>query len=491
MQKKRNKAILKNKYRRIDVITSVSEHAGHARKIALGFKCSLTVLIVLIIAFSTFIACAESVNTEENIQGISQVSDGRNNTSTSYVNDERRDSTSTNQENDIRRSESKSRQNSKRDNKSISQENEYDETNSIINEQLETDDTKSITESVKKYYTKDSEKLFPEFNPEKIITSAVKGDFDFSISGIVNRIVKYLLEEVFLNVDILIKIIILAIICAILKNLQNSFLSESVGELAFFVCYIVIVSVLMVSFSTAMSMCVSIIDNMVSFMHSIIPLLISLLISTGNLSSAGVFQPILIMLVEIGATVIKNFFIPLIFFITVLNIVNNISDKVQLTKLSGFIKQICTWGIGLMLTVFIAVVSIQGTMGAVVDGVTSKTAKFALGTFIPVVGKYLADAADTVVGCTLVIKNASGLIAMIGIIVICLAPLLKILALVILYKLASAVVEPISDKKITNCLSDMANSLVFLLGITAAVSVMFLIAITVVISTTNLSTMIR
>ncbi len=80
---------------------------------------------------------------------------------------------------------------------------------------------------------------------------------------------------------------------------------------------------------------------------------------------------------------------------------------------------------------------------------------------------------------------------MIGIIIICLAPLKKILALVVLYKLACAFVEPISDKKITNCLSDMASSLTYILGITAAVAVMFLIAITVVISTSNLSAMIR
>lgn len=370
-------------------------------------------------------------------------------------------------------------------------QSQSDDSESIINEQLRANDNDVISASIKKYYTSDSMELFPEFNPEKIVSSAAKGDFKFNIYGILNRVVRYLLSEIFLNVDILIKIVILAIICAILKNLQNSFFSESVGELAFFVCYIVIVSVLMVSFSSAMTMCMSIIDNMVSFMHSIIPLLITLLITAGNISSAGVFQPILIMLVEVGATVIKNFFIPLIFLVTVLNIVNNISDRVQLTKLSGFLKQICTWGIGFILTVFIAVVSIQGAMGAVVDGVTSKTAKFALGTFIPVVGKYLADAADTVVGCTLVIKNASGLVAMIGIIIICLAPLLKILALVVLYKLACAFVEPISDKKITNCLNDMASSLTYILGITAVVSFMFLLAITVVISTTNLSAMIR
>jgi len=370
-------------------------------------------------------------------------------------------------------------------------ESQSNDSLSIINEQLKANGNDDISESVKKYYTNDSKQLFPEFDPQKIVSSAVKGDFKFSISGMLNRVVRYLLSEIFLNVDVLIKIVILAIICAILKNLQNSFLSESVGELAFFVCYIVIVSVLMISFSSAMGMCMSIIDSMVSFMHAMIPLLMTLLISAGSISSAGAFQPILIMLVEVGATVIKNFFIPLIFLVTVLNIVNNISDKVQLTKLSGFLKQICTWGIGLILTVFIAVVSIQGSMGAVVDGVTGKTAKFALGTFIPVVGKYLADAADTVVGCTLVIKNASGLIAMLGIIIICLAPLLKILALVILYRLASAFVEPISDKKITNCLSDMASSLTYILGITAAVAFMFLLAITVVISTSNLSAMIR
>ncbi len=366
-----------------------------------------------------------------------------------------------------------------------------DDTMSIINGQLEANDSTAISESIKKYYNDDAEKLFPQFDPEKIIAGAAKGNFDLSIKGILDRVVKYLLEEVFLNVDILFKIVVLAIICAVLKNLQNSFLGESVGELAFFVCYIVIVSVLMVSFSSAMKMCMSIIDSMVTFMHAIIPLLITLLVSAGNFTSAGVFQPILIMLVEVGATVIKNFFIPLIFLVTVLNIVNNISDKVQLTKLSGFIKQICTWGLGLILTVFIGIVSIQGSMGAVVDGVTSKTAKYALGTFVPVVGKYLADAADTVVGCTLIIKNASGLITMIGIIIICLAPLLKILAVIILYKLACAFVEPISDKKITNCLNDMAGSLTYVLGVTAAVAVMFLIVITVVISTTNVSAMIR
>jgi stage III sporulation protein AE len=181
----------------------------------------------------------------------------------------------------------------------------------------------------------------------------------------------------------------------------------------------------------------------------------------------------------------------MIFLSTVLSIVNNISEKVQLSRLAALLKQISLWALGLILTVFVAIVSVQGSLGAVIDGVASKTAKYALGAFIPVAGKYLADAADTVLGCTLLIKNAAGLAVMIGIIAICLVPFLKIAAIVALYKLTCAAIEPIADKRITACLTDVSNSMLFILGITGAIAVMFLISITVLISAGNLSSMIR
>jgi len=118
--------------------------------------------------------------------------------------------------------------------------------------------------------------------------------------------------------------------------------------------------------------------------------------------------------VQVSATIIKNILIPLIVLSTIISIVDNISDKIQISRLSSFLKNITQWTLGLILTIFVAIVSLQGSLGAVVDGVTSKTAKFAIGAFIPVAGKYLADAADAVIGCTLLIKNAVGVAIMIG-----------------------------------------------------------------------------
>lgn len=366
-----------------------------------------------------------------------------------------------------------------------------DDSEMIIDRQMQSGEIQKLGKEMEKHAEQGFKDVFPELDPQKIIEDAAKGKFDFSFSKILNSGGKFLLKEIYLNINILIKLIVLAVFCAVLKNLQNSFLSESVGELAFFTCYIVLVSIMMVSLSTALNLGKNIVDSMVDFMHSTIPILITLLASGGNLTSAGVFQPVLIMIVEISATIIKNVFMPLIFLSSVLSIVDNVSDKIQVSRLAKFIKQTNTWLMGLIMTIFIAVVSIQGAMGAVVDGVTGKTAKFAIGAIIPVAGKYLADAAEAVIGCTLLIKNAAGVAVMIGIISICTAPLLKIASLVILYRITCILVEPISEQRITNCINEMAGSMAFMLGIATSVAVMFLISVTAIIGASNISAMVR
>ena len=363
--------------------------------------------------------------------------------------------------------------------------------NEIMDRQYQSNEIQNIQEALEKRTTGELNEILQDYDPRSIIKDAATGKFELSFKGIANNALRFLFKEIYINLDILIKLIVLIVLCALLRNLQTSFLSEGVSEIAFYVCYIVIVSILLVSFSTAMQMGMDMIDGMVDFMYATTPVLITLLVSGGNFTSGGIFQPLMLMIVEVSATIMKSVFIPMIFLSTILSIVSNISDKIQISRLTNLLKQITGWALGTILTVFIAVVSLQGSFGAVIDGVTSKTAKFAIGTFIPIVGKTLADAADTVIGCTLLIKNAAGLAVMVGVIIICIVPLLKILALVALYKAASALVEPISEKRITNCISDVAGSMVYIFGVSAAVGFMFLISITALISAGNLSAMIR
>jgi stage III sporulation protein AE len=365
------------------------------------------------------------------------------------------------------------------------------ETESIIEQEAQSREIKSIEHQLDKTANNDFREIVEDYNPKEIIKNVARGNFKLSFSEAIKKGLQYFFKELYINIHILIKLMILVVLCALLKNLQASFLSDGVGELAFYVCYIAMISLILVSFSSAISLGISIIDSMVDFMYATVPVLITLLVAGGNMTSGGIFQPILILIVEISATVIKNVFIPLILLSTILSIVNNISGKVQISRLASLLKQVAGWGLGIILTIFVAVVSIQGSVGAVADGVASKTAKFAIGTFIPVAGSYLADAADTVLSCALLIKNAAGIAVMIGVIAICLVPILKLFALIGLFKITEVLVEPISEKRITNCIKDIAGSLAFILGIIASVAFMFLISITAIIGASNLSAMIR
>ena len=361
----------------------------------------------------------------------------------------------------------------------------------VMEEQAGNGEIGKLEDQLEKHSNEDIRDIVGDYSPQKLIKDTANGRFRLNMAEIVKRAMQYLFKEIYLNIHIMIKLILLTVLCAVLRNLQASFLSESVGELAFYTCYILVVSVLIVSFSSALNLGIGIIDSMVDFMYAAVPVLITLLVSGGNITSGGVFQPILIMMVEVSATLIKNVFIPLILLSTVLSIVDNISDKVQISKMAGFLKQVAGWGLGIILTVFVAVVAVQGSLGAVVDGVASKTVKYAIGAFIPVVGKCLSDAADAVLGCTLLIKNAAGIAAMIGIIVICLVPILKIVALIVLYRLVCMLIEPISEKRLVNTINEVAGSMTYILGVTASVAFMFLLSITAIISASNLSAMVR
>lgn len=361
----------------------------------------------------------------------------------------------------------------------------------LLENQIQSSEIKLLKEYLNEYSSNQIEVIFERYDPEKMIQDAVKGNLRFSIKDFLKRCFIFFAQEIYLNLNILIKLVILIILCALLKNLQTSFLKESVGELAFFICYMVIASLLVIGFKEISELGVSAIEKMVGFMYATVPIMVTLLISGGNVVSGGIFQPVLIMVVEISATVIKNVFIPLIFLSTILSVINNISDKVHISRLADLIKKVGTVLLGIMLTIFIGIITVQGPVGAVADGVTSKTVKFAINTFIPVVGGYLSEAADTVIGCSLLIKNAAGLIVMIGIITICLIPIIKIAAVALLYKITCALVEPISEKRITNCINDIANSLIFIIGSVAAVAFMFIISITAIVAAGNMSVMIR
>lgn len=247
----------------------------------------------------------------------------------------------------------------------------------------------------------------------------------------------------------------------------------------------------MSNFADIIGLAKNTIQNLVGFSYTLLPILLTLMMTTGNIVSASAVQPILLFLITFIGNMITTFLLPLILIGTALSIISKVSDKVQIDKLAKYFKSSVVWMLGIVLTIFVGVLSLEGSLTSSVDGVTAKTAKAAVSNFIPVVGKILGDAVDTVIGCSNILKNAVGIVGVIVVIGICIIPIIKLSILTLTYYITSALCQPIADDKIVSLLSGMGDTFKVLLAMLISVSVMLMIGITLVIKISNSGLMYR
>ena len=193
----------------------------------------------------------------------------------------------------------------------------------------------------------------------------------------------------------------------------------------------------------------------------------------------------------IVTNIIANILIPVVLIIVVFSVISKITERIQIERISKFLKSSVVWFLGIFLTIFVGIVSLEGTLSSSVDGITAKTAKAAVSSLIPVVGKVLGDVVDSVLGCGIILKNAVGAVGVIVIIGICIVPVIKVAVLSIMYSLASAIVEPVADTKIVKLLEEMSGVFKLLLAILCSLSVILIIGVTMVVKISNSGMMYR
>lgn len=335
-------------------------------------------------------------------------------------------------------------------------------------------------------YTKEA---FPDLDIGEILNSAISGNIDNE--QMVTGIFSLLGTEVKTAITTLGSILAIVILHSILKTISEYTENKSIGQISYYIQYILIVGLVMHNFTDIVQMTRESVQNLVGFNYTLIPLLITLLLTTGSMVSVSIMEPVLLFLITFLGNLISNVIIPIVLAATVLGIVSQLSDKVQIDKIAKFFKSSVGWILGVVLTIFVGVLSLEGTLGSTVDGLTAKTTKAAVSNFIPVVGKVLGDAVDTVLGCANILKNAVGIVGVIIIIGICILPIIKLATLTIFYHLTAALCQPIADGKIVKLLEQMGDTFKILLAIVCSVSVMLIIGITLVVRISNSGMMYR
>ncbi|AUS08529.1 stage III sporulation protein AE [Laceyella sacchari] len=314
---------------------------------------------------------------------------------------------------------------------------------------------------------------------------------ELSLEQVLMGFVRFFFHEILYNGKLLGTIVVLTVLSMLLRTLQTAFEQNQVSKVAYAIVFMVLIILAANSFHVAVDSAKTAIGRMIDFMLALVPMMLTLLVSMGNIGSVALFHPLIVFMIHMIGTFIYTIVFPLLFLSAILSIVSCLSEKYKVNQLASLLRKISVSVLGGLLAIFLGVISIQGATASIADGVTLRTAKYITGNFIPVIGRTISEAADTVMGASLLVKNTIGLAGVLILLFICAFPALKILSLAFIYNFTAAVMQPLGNSPIIESLSTIGRTLIYIFAALATVGLMFFLAITIIVASGNVSVMMR
>lgn len=247
--------------------------------------------------------------------------------------------------------------------------NVYGSNEETIEEQQEEFGIQDFLKNSKQYMGE----FFEDMDMGEVLQDAIKGEVDNSTFA--KRVLNLLGSEVISSIKAIGSILVIIVIHSILKSISESLEDNGISKLIYYAQYILIVTIIMANFSDIVKMIQDTTTNLVAFMNMLVPLLITLMMSTGSIATSGVIEPIILFMINFIGNMIQDIFLPFLMICMALVILSKLSDQVKIDKLSKFLKSGVVWFLGIILTVFVGVVSLEGTMSSSVDRNYSKNNK--------------------------------------------------------------------------------------------------------------------
>lgn len=301
--------------------------------------------------------------------------------------------------------------------------------------------------------------------------------FTYFTSSIKNNVF-----EVIAGVSI---IVVLSVLGGMSDALTSGFKRQSTKTIVYFAIYSGAVAAVTVMFTALVKTTVSAVNDLNTLVQYVSPVFITLLTALGGVGGAEMLAPFTLLIGGVVISVINALIIPLFFAALVFTIIGNLSDNVKLGKLTKAVKSIGSWVLGGMFGLVTTLASIQGLVGAGIDTITVKSAKFAVSGYIPILGGYISEGFDIVMAGGVLIKNAFGLGVFIMLVAIAAAPLVKLVLFSLVLKLTAGIIEPVGDPKISEMVYGAAGCLNLLIAAVAGTAFLVFVMLLLVIGAFN------
>ncbi len=331
---------------------------------------------------------------------------------------------------------------------------------------------------------KESE-IFPEFDAYKTVENLVSGK-TLDHKHIIKSIIDFFLKEFYAIFKICFAILIIGLMSGIINALGESFFTKGTVLASKIAFYSVFASVSTASFLKVLEPAKESIESICIMIKASIPALITMTSLSGGIITAGFMNSVLILLVTGIQEVMTKIVFPVILASVALSVANNMSDRINVKVSVGALRQFSKWLIIFLMAIYTGFFGIYGISGAAIDKTMTKAAHFAIGTSVPIVGGVLADSIETILTTLSAVRNITGVLCIIVIVIVLLSPVLKTAAAMWCFKICCAFLEPFCDKNSLKLMLDITESLSLVFAVLICIMILFSACVGIILMSGNM-----
>lgn len=314
-----------------------------------------------------------------------------------------------------------------------------------------------------------------------LVSRMREGGFVVDFPALGRYLVRVVWGEVPATATLLGKLVLLALAAGVLVQLGEACGGGQVARAAHLVVFLGFMALSVSAFVGAFAAARAVVNRLVSLMLALIPPFLALTAASGTPASAGLLHPALMLVVNVAGLLGATVAVPMLFGSALIELVDGLGERRRLEGVSTLLRQVSVWTVGLGLAAFLGVAVVQNAAGRALDGVLVRTAKFLSGTFVPVVGKMFSDATEVVFASTRLVKTGLGVGGAVAVLAVAALPLVKIVVLVLCFRLAAALLGALDAGQLAACLRGIAGALGWLGVIVAMVALSFLVCIAILV----------
>lgn len=301
---------------------------------------------------------------------------------------------------------------------------------------------------------------------------------EFNTENIFSVVVDFLKQGIKKPLGVFLSLLGIVLLCAAVNGmgelrLQNDGTVDFIAALA-------VATAALAPLHTTIEACVSAIKANGAFMLSFVPVFTAVVAANGQAATAAGSSAVLLIAAEITVSVISFIIMPLCGCYLAICLCTAAHPLMSRSEIADYIQKAANWILGLTLTVFLGILSVQTSIASAADTVSARAVKFAVGSAVPVVGASVSEALGTVKSCLGLLKTSVGIYGVIAIAVMLLPVVLEL----VLWRAAMVggciASNLFGCQKITALLKSVDSVLAVLLGIVLYCVILFIIALTIV-----------